>query len=64
MQRLSSCRTRDTSSFALQRYRAAGWPAREGVIDAEKLMKFVGNPELRPIAEEASLRLQAVLERI
>jgi len=34
------------------------------VIDAEKLMKFVGNPELRPIAEEASLRLQAVLERI
>ena len=34
------------------------------VIDAEKLMDFVGNPELRAIAAEAKRRLQAVLERI
>ena len=34
------------------------------VIDAERLMDFVGNPELRPIAQEAKRGLQAVLERI
>lgn len=34
------------------------------VIDAKRLMDFVGNPELRPIAEEAERRLQVVLERI
>ena len=37
---------------------------RIAVIDAKRLMDFVGNPELRPIAEEAKRRLQAVLERI
>jgi uncharacterized protein (DUF302 family) len=34
------------------------------VIDAGKLMQFVGNPELTPLAEEANRRLQAVLESI
>jgi len=34
------------------------------VIDAEKLMQFVGKPELKPIAMEAKRRLQAVLENI
>lgn len=34
------------------------------VIDAEKLMEFVDNPELKPLAAEAKRRLQAVLERI
>ena len=34
------------------------------VIDAEKLMQFVGNPELEPVAVEAKRRLQAMLETI
>jgi len=34
------------------------------VIDAEKLMGFVENPELKPLAVEAKRRLQAVLENI
>ena len=34
------------------------------VIDAEKLMQFVGKPELKPVAAEAERRLQAVLENI
>ena len=34
------------------------------VIDAEKLMQFVGNPALEPVAVEAKRRLQAMLETI
>lgn len=34
------------------------------VIDAGKMMQFVGNPELRPIAEEVNRRLQSVLARV
>lgn len=34
------------------------------VIDAGKLMEFVGNPELRPLAEEVKRRLQTVLDEI
>ncbi|MGE5323607.1 MAG: DUF302 domain-containing protein [Actinomycetota bacterium] len=34
------------------------------VIDAGKMMQFVGNPELGPIAEEVNRRLQSVLARI
>lgn len=34
------------------------------VIDAGKLMQFVGNPELTPLAEEANRCLQAVLESL
>lgn len=34
------------------------------VIDAGKMMQFVGNPELRPIAEEVNRRLQSVLDRV
>lgn len=34
------------------------------VIDAEKLMEFVGNPDLKPLAAEAKRRLQAALESI
>jgi len=34
------------------------------VIDAEKLMQFVGKPELKPLALEAKRRLQTVLENI
>lgn len=37
---------------------------RVAVIDAERLMDFVGNPELKPIAAEAKSRLRAVVERI
>lgn len=44
--------------------RQDGHQVRVAVIDAERLMDFVGNPELKPIAEEAKRRLQAVLERI
>jgi uncharacterized protein (DUF302 family) len=44
--------------------RQDGQNVRVAVIDAEKLMDFVGNPQLRPIAEEAKRRLQAVLEKI
>lgn len=34
------------------------------VVDAGRLMEFVGNPALRPIAQEANRRLHAVLEAI
>ena len=34
------------------------------VIDAGRLMEFVGNPALKPLAEEVSRRLQAVLEKV
>jgi len=34
------------------------------VIDAGRLMEFAGNPALEPLAQEASRRLQAVLEKI
>ena len=34
------------------------------VIDAEKMMQFLGNPELQPIAEEVKRRLQSVLARV
>ncbi len=34
------------------------------VIDAGKLMEFVGNPELTPLAAEVKRRLQAVLEAV
>jgi uncharacterized protein (DUF302 family) len=44
--------------------REDGQQVRVAAIDAERLMDFVGNPELRPIAEEARRRLQAVLERV
>jgi uncharacterized protein (DUF302 family) len=44
--------------------RQDGQQLKVAVIDAERLMDFVGNPELRPIAEEAKRRLRAVLERI
>ncbi len=38
--------------------------AEVAVIDAGKLMEFVGNPELIPLAAEVKRRLQAVLESI
>jgi uncharacterized protein (DUF302 family) len=44
--------------------RQEGQQVKVAVIDAEKLMEFVGNPELKPLAAEAKRRLQAVLERI
>lgn len=34
------------------------------VIDAGRLMEFVGNPALQPLAQEANRRLQAVLQAI
>ncbi len=34
------------------------------VIDAGRLMEFVGNPALRPLAQEANRRLQAALEKV
>jgi uncharacterized protein (DUF302 family) len=44
--------------------RQDGQQVKVAVIDPERLMDFVGNPELRPIAEEAKRRLRAVLDRI
>ena len=44
--------------------RQDGQQVKVAAIDPQRLMDFVGNPELRPIAEEAKRRLQAVLERI
>lgn len=44
--------------------RQDGEQVRVAVIDAERLMDFVGNPELKPIAAEAKSRLRAVVERI
>jgi uncharacterized protein (DUF302 family) len=42
--------------------RQKGAQVEVAVIDAEKLMEFVGNPELKPLAAEAKRRLRAVLE--
>jgi len=44
--------------------RQSGPKVEVAVIDAEKLMEFVGNPELKPLATEAKRRLKAVLEKI
>ncbi len=44
--------------------RQEGQQVKVAVIDAEKLMDFVGNPELKPLAAEAKRRLEAVLETI
>jgi len=44
--------------------RQSGPDVEVSVIDAEKLMEFVENPELKPLAVEAKRRLQAVLENI
>ena len=44
--------------------RQSGPNVEVSVIDAEKLMQFVGKPELKPLAVEAKRRLQAVLENI
>jgi uncharacterized protein (DUF302 family) len=44
--------------------RQDGQQVKVAVIDAEKLMNFVDNPELKPLAAEAKRRLQAVLEKI
>ena len=43
--------------------RQDGQQVKVAVIDPERLMDFVGNPELRPIAEEAK-RITSVLERM
>jgi uncharacterized protein (DUF302 family) len=34
------------------------------VVDAGRLMEFVGNPALQPIAQEATRRLHAVLQAV
>lgn len=44
--------------------RQTGQTVEVAVIDAEKLMEFVGNPELKPLATEAKRKLQAVLEKV
>jgi uncharacterized protein (DUF302 family) len=44
--------------------RQSGPNVEVSVIDAEKLMQFVGKPELKPLAVEAKRRLQTVLENI
>lgn len=44
--------------------RQTGDKVEVAVIDAGKLMEFVGNPELRPLAEEVKRRLQTVLDEI
>ena len=44
--------------------RQDGQQVKVAAIDAERLMEFVDNPELRPIAAEAKRRLQTVLEKI
>ena len=44
--------------------RQSGSDVEVAVIDFEKLMGFVGNPELKPLAMEAKGRLQSVLETI
>ena len=41
--------------------RQSGPIVEASVIDAEKLMQFVGKPELKPLAVEAKRRLQAVV---
>jgi uncharacterized protein (DUF302 family) len=44
--------------------RQDGQKAKVAVIDAEKLMEFVNNPELKPLAAEAARRLHTVLDQI
>ena len=44
--------------------RQDGQRVRVAVIDAEKMMDFVGNPELKPLAAEAKRKLQVALEKI
>jgi uncharacterized protein (DUF302 family) len=44
--------------------RQTGDKVEVAVIDAGKLMEFVGNPELRPLADEVKRRLQAVLDEV
>jgi uncharacterized protein (DUF302 family) len=44
--------------------RQSGPDVEVSVVDAEKLMQFVGKAELKPLAVEAKRRLQAVLENI
>jgi len=44
--------------------RQSGPKVEVAVVDAEKLMEFVGNAELTPLAAEAKRRLKAVLETI
>jgi len=44
--------------------RQTGQTVEVAVIDAEKLMEFVGNPELKSLASEAKRKLQAVLEKV
>jgi uncharacterized protein (DUF302 family) len=43
--------------------RQTGQTVEVAVIDAEKLMEFVGNHELKPLASEAKRKLLAVLEK-
>jgi uncharacterized protein (DUF302 family) len=44
--------------------RQEGQQVRVAVIDAEKMMEFVGNPELKPLAADAKRKLQVVLDKI
>jgi len=44
--------------------RQTGAGVEVAVIDARKMMDFVGNPALTPIAEEANRRLQSVLGQL
>jgi uncharacterized protein (DUF302 family) len=44
--------------------RQDGEQVQVAVIDAERLMEFGGNPDLKPLAAEAKRKLQAVLEKI
>jgi uncharacterized protein (DUF302 family) len=44
--------------------RQDGQQVKVAAIDAQRLMEFVDNPELRPVAAEAKRRLQTVLEKI
>ena len=44
--------------------RQDGQRVQVAVIDAEKMMDFVGNPELKPLAAEAKRKLQVALEKI
>jgi uncharacterized protein (DUF302 family) len=44
--------------------RQEGQQVRVAVIDAEKMMEFVGNPELKPLAADAKSKLQVVLDKI
>ncbi len=44
--------------------RQTGPQVEVAVVDAEKLMEFVDNPDLKPLAAEAKRRLRMVLETI